>query len=137
MSLTPTEARDEVLTLINAAWPASTGPLYYWDVSHETPSPEDEPFWGRVTMRHNIGQDDSIGGRLFLNAGTITVQMFSIFGNGLSTSDQTAKVVLDSMRRASTPGGVWFRNVRYSEIGQDGSWFHTQVLADFEYTERA
>jgi len=32
---------------------------------------------------------------------------------------------------------VWFRNVRYTEIGRDGLFYQINVMADFERTEIA
>lgn len=134
MSLTFTEARDEILTLFRTAWEAQPTPpsLFYWDVEQEDPTGE---IWARITVRHNIGGNDAIGNRLFVREGVITLQIFTRFGEGLVNADATAKVAVDAFQGKSTPGGVWFRNVRYTEIGQDGEWFQSQVLADFEYTE--
>lgn len=135
MSLSFTAARDEILTLFKTAWDAqaTAPPLYYWDTEQSDPVNDDT--WARITVRHNIGANDAISNRIFRREGTITVQIFTRFGEGLVNADATAKVAVDAFQGKSTPGGVWFRNVRYTEIGQDGDWFQTQVLADFEYNE--
>ncbi|AAT69471.1 gp77 [Alphaproteobacteria phage PhiJL001] len=135
MSLTFTAARDELLTLFQTAWDANSGgvKLYYWDLT-DTPPTADE--WARVTVRHTGGNDAALGGRIFERTGFATVQIFTIHGRGLSRADELAKVAVDAFQGQSTPGGIWFRNVRLVEVGQDGKWFQNNVVADFEYTER-
>lgn len=134
MSLTFTEARDEILAICHVAWIAQASPpdLYYWDIPHDPPT---DTAWSRITVRYSLGRNKAIGNRIFLRGGTVTWQIFTIFGDGLSSADAFSKVAADSMQGKSTPGGVWFRNVRMREIGQDGDYFQVQVLADFEYDE--
>lgn len=139
MSLTIAQARDEMLTLFKTAWDANglvgdvAVPVVYWDVPHDPP---DADYWARVTLRHFTGGNDAIGNRLFVRTGTITVQIFTIHGEGLSNADALGKVAVDAFQGQATTGGAWFRNVRLNEVGQDGKWFQNNVLADFEYTER-
>ena len=134
MSMTTEQARDEMLTLFRTAWvaQASPPPLYYWDIAHDPPNANS---WARVALRHSGGGNDAIGNKLFRRAGTVTVQLFNRFGEGLSELDALTKVSLDAFQGKSTPGGAWFRNVRSNEVGIDGEWFQVHVLADFEYTE--
>ena len=134
MSLTFTEARDEILTLFKSAWDigASGIPLYYWDVPHDPPSADD---WARITVRHATGGNDAIGNRLFFRTGLVTIQLFTKYGEGLTQNDTLAKVAVEAFQGQHTAGGVWFRNVRLNEIGIDGKWFNSNVLADFEYNQ--
>lgn len=136
MSLTYAQARDEILTLFRTAWLASGSsaaiPLKYDDVSSDPPA---DPSWARVTVRHNTGGNDAIGNRLRLRTGVVTVQIFTTFGEGLASADVLGKVAVDAFHGKATSGGAWFRNVRLNEVGQDGKWFQTNVLADFEYNE--
>lgn len=139
MSLNVTEARDEILALFRTAAEANASgvPVLYWDAPDDDDEPQDgTDRWMRVTVRHTTGNNDAIGNTLFQREGTVTVQIFGILGNGLSIVDELSKVCLDAFQGKSTPGGVWFRNVRLNEIGHDGDWFQSNVLADFEYTER-
>ena len=136
MTVNFSQARDEILTLFRTAWladpTAAVIPLFYWDVRHN--SPKSDPF-ARVTVRHTIGNNDGITNRRFTREGIITVQIFTMFGEGLSSSDVLSKVAADAFQGKSTPGGVWFRNVRLNEVGQDGEFFQVNVLADFTYDE--
>ena len=137
MSLTYAEARDEMLALFLTYWNANASgppPVEYWDQVVD-PKAEAVTEWARVTVRHNTGGNDALGNRLRARAGIVTVQVFTTFGDGLSTSDALAKVATDAFHGKSTSGGVWFRNVRLNEIGRDGKWFQVNVVADFEYNE--
>lgn len=136
MSLTYAAARDEILTLFRTAWLANGSsaavPLFYDDVAKDAPSAVS---WARVTVRHNTGGNDGIGNRLRIRTGTVTIQIFTTFGEGLASVDVLGKVAVDAFHGKATSGGAWFRNVRLNEVGQDGKWFQTNVLADFEYNE--
>ena len=142
MSLTFTEARDEILSLFKTAWDAQAAPipqLLYWDVTGDPPTGNDsdgdpDP-WARITVRHVIGENDAIGGSLFNREGVVTVQIFSPFGTGLQINDNLAKIAVDAFQGKKTAGGVNFTNVRLNEIGQDGIWFQSNILADFDYCE--
>lgn len=131
-----TEARDAILTLFRVAWLADATsqnvPLYYWDVTADAPT-DDE--WARVTVRHLTGGNAAIGNKLFERTGVVTVQIFTQFGTGNVLSDELAQIAVNAFDGQST-GAVWFRNVRVTEIGQDGQWFNVNVYAEFEYTER-
>lgn len=134
MSLTFAQARDEIQTLFRTAWlfGAPTVPLKYDDV---TSPPPNDPSWARIQVRHNLGGNDAIGNRLRRRSGVVTIQIFTTFGGGLASADVLGKVAVDAFHGKATPGGAWFRNVRLNEVGPDGKWFQTNVLADFEYNE--
>jgi hypothetical protein len=64
------------------------------------------------------------------------VQIFTFYGKGGSLSDDLATIAKNAFEGVTTsPGRVIFRDVRSQEIGQEGQWFQTNVLADFEYDE--
>lgn len=136
------EARDEILTLFRTAWladPTTTAAPILWadkTSDDDLPNPEEDPIWCRATVLHTSGGNDSIGNKLFFRNGTATIQIFTRYGSGLTNNDLAAKVALDAFQGKSTAGGVWFRDVTLNEIGQDGDWFQSNVLANFEYTER-
>ncbi len=147
-SLTYADARDEILTLFKDAWDAGADSagvrVQYPDVA-EDPPPETEETnespspWARVTVEHASGGQDtlmgSVGNRRFRRDGTVRVQIFTAFGQGLSLADSLAKIAADAFEGQTTPNDVWFRNVRLNELGRDGEYSVTQVLADFTYDE--
>jgi hypothetical protein len=137
MSLTIAEARDEILTLFRTGWVAAypTAPILWADRTSDDDLPTD-PIWCRATVLHTAGFNDAIGNKIFGRSGTATIQIFTRYGSGLTNNDVAAKVALDTFQGQATPGGVWFRDVTLNEVGQDGDWFQSNVLATFEYTER-
>jgi hypothetical protein len=136
---TITQARDEILGVFKTAWDAGGGgaPVLYWDTSQEKP---DSGAWARVTVRHAEGDQATLSGetgnRRFRHFGVVIVEVYTPTGDGLAASDSLALVAKGAFEGVTTsPGRVIFRRARINEIGQDGQWFHTNVLADFEYDE--
>ena len=134
-------ARDEIYTLLQDEWDgdvvSSPLPLVYWDVSQDIP--ETASPWARATLQHFTGGQASLAGDVgqvkFQRDGTLTVQIFTPAGEGLSTADALVMIVMRAFEGRATPSGVWFRSVRINEVGINGSWFQTNVLADFTYDE--
>lgn len=151
MSLTIAQARDSILALFRTGWIASAEtvdvPVFWPDKKTgtkgvassnvETP-PSDEP-WARVTLQNVVsGQSslaDNTNKKIFTRNGVLTVQIFTPYGTGLTKSYILTKVVQDTFEGKATSNGVWFRNVRANEIGQNGEWHQTNVLVEFEYDE--
>jgi hypothetical protein len=136
MSLTKAQARDEILSVLNEAWDATDYPMLFEDLPAVLP--KNGP-WARTSVRHVDGEQATLSGGLglqkFKRSGFITVQIFSPSGDGLSLSDSLIKIVMDAFEGKATSGGVWFRNVRSTEVGPDGNFFQVNVTIDFEYTE--
>lgn len=143
MTATLTQARDEMQTVFRTAWLASavsqSYPIQYADVSYDS-TPTDVDAWARLTVQHGPSEQvtlvSDVGSRRFRRFGIITAQVFTKHGKGMSLSDQLAEIGRNAFEGvATTPGRVIFRNVRTNEVGQDGQWFQTNVLAEFEYDE--
>lgn len=137
-----TEARDAIQAHFKTAWEAQSPPVpkvLYQDVKDEIPVGTDP--WARITIIHNTSGQATVGGavgnRRFRRFGLVTVEVYTPFGDGLTNNDIFAKVAVDAFEGTRTSGGdsVEFRNVRSNEIGPDGDWFHTNVIAEFEYDE--
>lgn len=147
MSSNVKNARDEITELFNQAW--SADPIsrdvrvFYDDVPQDLPISDtgtrNPPPWARVTIRHNAGSQSSLAGqdgkRRWERSGVVTVQLFTPYGTGLSLADDLAMIVLGAFEGKATRSHVWFRNARPVEIGQDGAWFQTNVIAEFTYDE--
>lgn len=146
-SLTLTQARDEILTFFRTAWIANNEsqniPLFFDDAHKAVPGTADSneaPLpWARVTLRHgNFFQGSlsgSIGQRRFERNGILVIQIFTPLNDGLTTADKLSIIALNSLEGKNTTNGVWFRNVRVNEIGPDGNWFQTNIIAEFIYDE--
>lgn len=134
--MSPEQAVDEMQTVVKAAWDP-TGHRIFWE-SVEWDRENDDSAWAVSTIRHVSGRQVSLGGlgwRSFERTGIIFLQVFTRVGNGLQESYQLAKVFLDAFEGVSTPGGVWFRNVKINEAGKDGAFSQTNVTVEFRYDE--
>jgi len=136
------QARNEILAQFRTAWLADDDsknvPVMYPDLPAQKPPATGA--WARVTIQHVTGAQTSLAGatgsRRFTKTGFIVVQVFTIFGEGQTLSDQLTQIAQEVFEGVTTsPGRVMFRNVRVTEAGQDGQWFQVNVTADFEYDE--
>lgn len=151
-NLTIAQARDDILTLFYAAWTATGSAsenlsLLFTDSKEEIPRTNDSngnPIsWARITIQHVTGRQGALRGNPqglpnttpWTRTGLVTVQVFTPLGLGLSIGDSLYKIVLDAFEGKKTSLGVWFRNVRLNEIGPDGTWYQSNILAEFEYDE--
>ena len=149
MSATYDVARDEIQAEFNTAWvsntpavtPDSLVPEVFWQGAAE---PEEKPAklpWARVAIQHNVaGQgalSNAAGSRLWERFGFVTIQIFVPLelGQGLSLDAQLATIAKNAYEGKHTASSVWFRNVRINEVGEEGVWFRTDVIADFTYDE--
>lgn len=143
MTATRTQARDEILTQFKTVWdagPESTGVLVRYPDAPSDPPSTQVP-WVRMTVQHNptggqVTLRGAIGERRFRRFGIVTVQVFTIFGEGMVLADRLSEIVQGAFEGVRTsPGGVIFRAVNAVEIGKSKEWFQTNVLAQFEYDE--
>jgi hypothetical protein len=151
-NLTPAEARDDILTMVNTGWTAVGSasenlPLLFWNSKQQVPKTNDAngnpTSWGRVNVAHVTGGQGALRGSPeglpnttpWTRQGLVTVQVFTPLGTGLSIADSLYKIVLDVFEGRKSPLGVWFRETRLNEIGPSGGWFQANILAEFEYDE--
>lgn len=137
-------ARDEILQMVTDYWDAqteaqlgATAPIVYEEVGSPDPRYREVP-WMRLIVRHTNGRQATLGGigfRRFEKTGLVQCQIFAPKSKGVTTTDRLAKIATDSLEGKSSPGGVWFRNVRATELGPEGPWFRTNVVAEFVYDD--
>ena len=139
-----TDARDAILSHFKTAWDAQTSPVptvYYAGTrAGNEDLPNQTSPWVRISVAHAISGQATLGGvgnRRFRKVGTVTIEVRTpIERNGLTSNDRYVKVAVDAFEGESTVSGggtVWYRNVSAVEIGADGSWWLSNVTADFEY----
>lgn len=135
------EARDEILTHFTTAWNAQASPPILLYDDRERDLPDNAPY-ARIMVEHNLSTQVTVGGKKalggggqrFRRTGLVTVQIFTPFGDGLTDSDPLVDLVLDIFEGEETSSDrVEFRNVRPNEVGQNGAWHQTNVLAEFVY----
>ena len=152
MPVTRTAARDEILAAIKAVTDTiidledddtvPSGNVIWDDTQKSKPHGQgpNTPTWARVSVRHIFGEQSSLsddaGVRRYTKRGIVTVQLFTPTG-GLVSADSISDTIENAFRGVSTPNGVWFRNPRSNEIGVDGPWFQTNIIAEFEYDQVA
>tara|TARA_R110000822_G_scaffold120633_1_gene254105 strand:- start:1164 stop:1607 length:444 start_codon:yes stop_codon:yes gene_type:complete len=146
MSLTLAQARDAVGLLINTAWlaaPAAAGISMRWDnVKADKPGEDGtttnaEPF-ARTTIRVIESPQITQGRRRYQTEGSVTVQIFTPFGDGHTVGDALVQVILDTLRgHAGGTDGLWFFDINPNELGTEGPWFMTIVGATFRFQELA
>ncbi len=137
---TVASARDEILLHFRTAWDLGTSTrLLYEDRHRDVPNNAN---YARIMVMHNIVEHVTIGGRVgsggsgqrFRRFGLVTVQIYTISGDGLSVNDVLVQLALDAFEGQRTGlDRIEFRNVRSNEIGQTGPWFQTNVIAEFVY----
>lgn len=140
-TLTITDARDEALAIIKAAMdgtaPYDAYEVIYTDSADDVP--KDAASWMRVMFRHTDGEqasltDDSARHR-WERRGLLSLQGFHPTADGQNISDAWLQLMLDSLEGVVSPGGIIFRNVSPREIGQNGDWYQSNVIAEFEYDQ--
>lgn len=145
MSLTLQEAVDAMMQQFIEGWGAPNQDVDFDDIDSDFKPPDDRP-WARVSIRHNLGYQASLGGTsdgtiggkptsLFRREGIIFIQVFYLFGDGLVNLRGRCQEVMDAFegRRA---GGVWFRRVRVNEVPLgDDKWRQANVIVEFEYDQ--
>lgn len=144
MSLTITQARDDVFKMLRDALQASSfsGIRIKWE-----DAPADEvnaapdgsgsvPAYLMVSMTHYSGGQTSLGPRArHERKGLLRVEIRTQVGSGMSVSDELSQLVLDTYEGHHSARGVWFRNCRLQEMGADGNWSRVDVMIDFTYTQ--
>ena len=133
------EARNEMTDHFTDAWNAQASPvplLLYQDKKKDIPVTAVP--WARMSIAHvdrdRVTIGGETGGTRFRAFGLITVEVYSLYGEGLTNNDVYVNLVIDAFEGQNTGlDRVTFRNVRNEEIGVDGPWFQTNVIAEFEY----
>jgi Bacteriophage related domain of unknown function len=137
MTATYTQARDEILTLVNTIWEPTGFPMFWENIAGTIPTTNIP--WARTTIQHFFAEQATLanfdGTSRFNRRGLLTTQIFVPSGEGLSRAYTLAILLIDALEGASTSRGVWFRNTRLNEIGAEGNWSQINVLSDFSYDE--
>lgn len=135
MTATTKQARDDILTVVKAAWDTTGYDMLYDGLAGSPPKGDNPSPWARTTVRHVTGNQATLANhdtvRRYRRTGFVTVQVFA----DLREQDDLCKTLLDAFEGVCTDHGVWFRNVRMIEVGSDGTLFQCNVIADFVYDE--
>ena len=135
-------AISEILGLFRTAWLAagqSDNQVKYDNVGKTTVPPTGNTPWARVGLRHTRSEQATLAGtdgrRRFDRNGILTIQIFVPPGKGLAEASDLPKILQDAYEGVETTNGAWFRDVVVNEVGTDGDFYQTNVVALFEYDE--
>lgn len=139
-------ANDEILGLFRTYWnansPALNGgqaPLVQWPGPVSEPADNTAPF-ARIRLRYGTSIQRTFGPagtRRFERPGFVTVQTFGPLskGDGLILSQNLGIIARDAYEGRGTSSGIWFRNARLTDSGEDGSWHIHTMITEFTYEE--
>lgn len=135
-NLTHKQAIDEIQVMAWAVW-EPTGFKMFWEAVRDVRDTT-EVEWASTYIRHGPSRQVTlgpVGARLFERRGTIIMNCFAPIGKGLSESYASATILADAFEGKSSPGGVWFTDVKIKEIGREGQFYQVNALADFTYNQ--
>lgn len=145
--MTHEEARDAMYQMFREEWAANSGDIVggsapeviYHGVSVDTPPALTLPY-ARASVKHFTGGQGSlgeVGNRLFNRTGAVFVQVFvpTGIGNYLTIALRLGRIALAAFEGRSSPGGIWFRSCRLTEIGPSDGRYQVNVTAEFTYDE--
>lgn len=142
------ETTDLILGHFMPLWKAQTPPVIgyvpeivlEWIQRNNQPETKKKAF-GRFLIRHVGGQQATLSGHpgsRFTHAGVVIIQMLTPIEDAanFAKAQQLAQVALSAFQGQAIKD-IWFRNVRYTEIGRDGIFYQINVTAEFHRTEIA
>jgi hypothetical protein len=138
MPATMSQAQNQVLALLANALPGSL-PVAWPDMAKAPSFPPASGSWARVSITDN-GEESpptlvsSPGNRRTKTIGLLTVQLFTLAGDGRRTAQTLGETILAAFRGQSTEGGVTFRNEYVDHIGPDGIWHHANTYVTYVYS---
>lgn len=134
--MTADEARDEMFSVLKAAWDTTTVPsnMAYPDKPFSPPS---DSAWARASIRTATGRQSNLAGAMgvkrYTQTGTLWVQVFAPVGDGMVKAYALAQTVVNAYRTAR--GTVWYRNPRMQEVGASGAFEQVNCMIDFSYDD--
>lgn len=135
MIVSRTDARDRILAPLKVV--ADTQSLYtiYDDTSQTVPI-DGTVTWARISVRHRVGERTSLGradGKSKNTmSGFIFVEIYTPREDGLIDNDIISATFAENLR-GGQDGDIWIGNVSEMEMGEDGNWFRTDIIAEFSY----
>lgn len=132
-----TDARDRILTPLKAVVDAQSGlEAIYDDTAKKVPT-DGTITWVRISVKHRNGSRASLGRKdgkgKHTQSGFVFVEIYTPRENGLVDNDVLSAAFADDFR-SGPDGDIWYKDVAEMEMGEDGNWFRTDVIAEFEYT---
>lgn len=144
------DAIDELYAKFVAAWNAQSAAvvgyvpqIFFQGVQPETP-PDSSKYWCRVSHDIVIESQTSLstcegapGQRRYTAQGLLFVQLFGPKEDAQAFEflQKLAIIGRNAYRGKTTPGHIWFRNVRVKPLPDEELYKRFNVIAEFEYDE--
>lgn len=138
------QARDDISKLFYDAWVADSNSsgikVFYDNLDEDSSSKDSKKSWVRFSIRHfDAFSRETLargnGQKNYFRDGVAIVGIFTPIENGMALDSTLVDIAMTAFEGKSTTNGVWFRNIRFTEVGVTQSWFQTNVKADFSYSE--
>lgn len=138
------QAVDEMFTMLKDAWETNSEtaliPIMWGNVAHDYQGQPDIfgnqlPFL-HVQALHTPSRQVSLGGSMgsrFEHTGSLVASLRYPEGKGTVLAHDLISVAGDAFMGKRSPGGVWFRNPGYSDIGTDRTWYVITMTTTFVY----
>jgi len=149
MSLTYSEAVDEMFALFLTAWNAGSSaiagyiPEIRWQGKEDPSTPDSSKFWCRVSVQSvfeeqaGVSALPSVGKRRYESSGLLFVQIFcpKSKADSFAVGRKLAELAKATYRGKTTPCKVIFQNVRINELPIENLSYRFNVIAEYEYDE--
>lgn len=130
-----TDAFSFIQDYVNTGWGTAI-PLILDDDENEPP--DDKDTWARLNIRHNQGEQSTMGApgsNRFRRFGFVTVQIFQKQGDYGIAARELAENAL-ALFAGVENNGINYFNGTIREIGNDGrGWYQINVITEFRYDE--
>lgn len=144
------EAKDEMLSLLKAAWDSESGAVvgYIPEIRYEAVEKADQidrsKYWIYATIQavdeEQATLSDCVGvpfQKRYNAAGLVFIQLFAPKSDeeGEAKLEQLAAIAKKAFRGKTTVGSIWFRNVRIKSVDPEALFYRLNVVAEYEYDE--
>lgn len=144
------DVNDEINSLFFSAWNAGSAaivgyvPEMRWQGVQYRDLPDGSKFWGRLSKQTVFEEQASLsnceglpGKKKYTASGLVFLQLFCPKSNtqAFELGQQLAKLGRNAFRGKTTPGKIWFRNVRINELDPEELYERFNVVTEFEYDE--
>lgn len=144
------QARNEINSLFLTAWNlysatiVSYVPEIRWQGVQYRDLPDGSKFWVRVSKQTVFEEQTTLsacegapGQKRYTASGLVFVQIFCPKSNtqAFELGQELAKIARNAFRGKTTPGKIWFRNVRINELNPEELYERFNVVTEFEYDE--
>lgn len=129
-----TDARERIYQAFVTGWGNRT-PI---TLENERYSPALDTAWVRLTVRHQIGVQESlgsVGNRRFLRAGIIFLQIFTPLEAGMRAADGHVDFARGVLEGVTLTTGIRLYGASSQEIGAEDGWYQVNLEVSFEYEE--